>query len=255
MKKIILVLLLLILGLTAVEFFSTRPVYPPTLVSPVPSPPPVLDQLEEIIFQGQTYHYAWVKITDLSRLTLLPNHEAQLSSENLAKKYHCQVLVNGNFYDENDRPLGWLVSQGQTLSKPITSSLFNGFFSLSASQAAISLSVPPGIVDLGLQSGPLLILDSKPQLLKINNDQPRRRVIVAINNQNELIFLVITGADSIYSGPLLADTPNLVAALGQAINQNLVAALNLDGGSASTFHTPTVHLNEYAYIGSFFCYN
>lgn len=248
MKKIILVLFILILGLTAVEFFSPPPVHSPTLISPSPSPTPALAQFG-------AYRYAWVKITDLSRLTLLPNYDAQLSSENLANKYHCQILVNGNFYDENDRPLGWLVSQGETLSKAIISSLFNGFLSLSTSKVEISPSVPQGLVNLGLQSGPLLILDSKPLLLKINNDQPRRRVIAALNNQSELIFLVLTGTDSLFSGPLLADMPKLVLALGQALNQNLVAALNLDGGSASAFHTDTIHLNEYAYIGSFFCYN
>ncbi len=248
MKKIILILFILILGLNAVEFFSPRPNYPPNPASPSPSPAPALAQFGD-------YRYAWVKITDLSRLTLLPNHDAKASSEDLAKTYHCQILVNGNFYDENDRPLGWLVSQGQTLSKPITSSLFNGFLSLSTSKVEISPSVPQDSVDFGLQSGPLLILDSKPLLLKISNDQPRRRVIAVLNDQSELIFLVLTGTDSLYSGPLLADTPKLVAALGQAINQNLGVALNLDGGSASAFHTPEIHLNEYAYIGSFFCYN
>lgn len=248
MKKIILVLFLLVLGLTAVEFFSPPPVRSPTLISPWPSPAPDLAQFGD-------YRYAWVKLDNLSRLKLLPNHDTQTSSEDLAKNHHCQVLVNGNFYDKQDKPLGWLVSQGETLSRPIVNSLFNGFLSLSTSKVEISPFVPQGLVDLGLQSGPLLILDSKPLLLKINNDQTRRRIIAALNNQSQLIFLVLTGADSIYSGPLLADTPKLVAALGQAINQNLVVALNLDGGSASAFHTDTIHLNEHAYIGSFFCYN
>ena len=240
MKKIILVLLLFLTGCT------TKPISETVIISPSPAPD---------LAQFGNYRYAWVKITDLSRLTLLPNHDAQTSSEDLANKYHCQVLVNGNFYDKQNKPLGWLVSEGKTLAKPITSSLFNGFLSLSPSKVEISPLVPQGLVNLGLQSGPLLILDSQPLLLKISNDQPRRRVIVALNNQKELIFLVLTGTDSLYSGPLLADTPQLVAAIGQALNQNLVTALNLDGGSASAFHTDTIHLSEYAYIGSFFCYN
>ena len=248
MKKIILILFLLILSLTAIEFFSPPSVHSPNPASAPPLPSPDLAQLGD-------YRYAWVKLDNLAKLKLLPNHNTKASSEDLAKTHHCQVLVNGNFYDKQDKPLGWLVSQGETLSRPIVSSLFNGFLSLSTSKVEISPSVPQGLVDLGLQSGPLLILDSKPLLLKINNDQPRRRIIAALNNQSELIFLVLIGADSLYSGPLLADTPKLVIALGQAIGQNLVAALNLDGGSASAFHTPTVHLNEYAYIGSFFCYN
>ncbi len=242
MKKIILFLLLFLTGCTS------KPISETIISSPSPAP---------ALAEFSNYRFAWVKLDNLANLKLLPNYETKILSEDLVKTHLCQVLVNGNFYDENDRPLGWLVSQGQTLSKPIPSSLFNGYFSLSTSkvESRISPSVPEGEVSLGLQSGPLLILDSKPLLLKISNDQPRRRVIVALNNQSELIFLVLTGADSIYSGPLLADTPKLVTALGQALNQNLVAALNLDGGSASAFHSPEIHLNEYTHIGSFFCYN
>ena len=244
MKKIILFLLLFLTGCTS------KPISETIISSPSPSPAPALAEFGN-------YRFAWVKLDNLANLKLLPNYNAKASSEDLIKIHHCQILVNGNFYDETDRPLGWLVSQGETLSKAITSSLFNGFLSLSTSkvESRISSSFPQGLVNLGLQSGPLLILDAKPLFLKINNDQPRRRVIVALNDQSELIFLVLTGTDSLYSGPLLADTPKLVIAIGQAIGQNLVAALNLDGGSASAFHSDTIHLNEYTYIGSFFCYN
>ena len=253
MKKIILVLIIICLSLGCFFLFTPNEAPNEVLtkwgeVGPLASPAPDLAQFGD-------YRYAWVKLDNLANLKLLSNHDTKASSEDLAKIYHCRILVNGNFYDENDRPLGWLVSQGETLSKAITSSLFNGFLSLSASKVEISPSVPQGSVKFGLQSGPLLIFNSQPLLLKINNDQPRRRVIAALNNQSELIFLVLTGADSLYSGPLLAETPKLVIALGQAIGQNLVAALNLDGGSASAFHTDTIHLKEYVYIGSFFCYN
>ncbi|MCX6816901.1 MAG: phosphodiester glycosidase family protein [Candidatus Beckwithbacteria bacterium] len=246
MKKIILVLFLLIFLSACTS--SVAPTPSRSEVGPLPSPTPALAQFG-------AYRYAWVKLDNLTNLRLLPNHAAQASSEDLAKTNHCQVLVNGNFYDKQDKPLGWLVSQGKTLSQPIASSLFNGFLSLSTSKVEISPSVPQGSVDLGLQSGPLLIFDSQPLLLKISQDHPRRRVIAALNDQNQLIFLVITGVDSLFSGPLLADTPKLVVALGQAINQNLGVALNLDGGSASAFITPEVQLPEYSYIGSFFCYN
>lgn len=248
MKKIILVLFLLTFGLIVLTIFSPPPAFSPTLTSVEPSPVLALAQFGN-------YRYTWVKLDNLANLKLLPNHDAQESSEDLAQTNHCQVLINGNFYDENDQPLGWLVSQGKTISQPLVSNLFNGFFYLLAGRPVISAVYPETKVDLGLQSGPLLILDSKPLLLKINNDQPRRRVIAALNDQNQLIFLILIGSDSIYSGPLLADTPKLVADLGKVIDQNLVAAINLDGGSASAFYTDTVRLNEYSYIGSFFCYN
>lgn len=235
MKKLIIVLSLFLTGCT------------PQKTVPLPSPSPS-SQLATITLNQQTYSYAYTVIDDLSRLKLFSNHSAKLSSQELINRYSCQILVNGNFYDESDRSLGWLVSDSQVLSKPINSTLFNGFLSLSPSKVEISPVIPAFPVVFGLQSGPLLILNSQPLLLKINNDESRRRVVAALTEKHQLVFLII-------SSPLLADVPALVSAIGRQINQPFVAAINLDGGSASAFITPAVQLKEYSYIGSFFCYN
>lgn len=258
MKKLLVILTVLALVLIVYFRFFAKPAVAPAIpppASPQASSPLVLDQMPTIQFQDQTYHYAYVVIDDLSRLKLLPNHDSRISSEAIIQANHCQILVNAGFYDQTDQPLGWLVSQGKTLSKPIPSSLFNGFLSLAAGQAGISAVMPETKVDFGLQSGPLLILNQKPLLLKIQNDQPRRRVVAALTGSNQLIFLVLAGSDSTYSGPMLADTPALVAKLGKTINQSFVSSLNLDGGSASAFYTGSLYLKEYSYVGSFFCYN
>jgi hypothetical protein len=91
------------------------------------------------------------------------------------------------------------------------------------------------------------MLDSKILRLKINRDEPRRRIVAALSEPNRLIFIAITSA-------LLAETPGVVQAIGQQIQQPLRAAINLDGGSASAFITAAAELPEYSYIGSFFCY-
>ena len=213
-------------------------------VGPSPSPSP---QLKTITVNNQTYSYAYVIIDNLSRLKLLPNHSQKLSSRELIIRHHCQILVNGNFYDKSNQPLGWLVSNNETISKSISSQLFNGYLSISGSQAKISYSLPEHKVDFGLQSGPLLIFDSKPLLLKINQDLPRRRIISAVTENNQLVFIAITSAR-------LSDTPALVNLIADKINQPIQAAINLDGGSASAFITPEVALPESSSIGSFFCY-
>lgn len=238
MKKIIFVFLIIY-----ILFLVTQKKVEISVPSPLPSP-----QLTSITVNQQTYSYTYVIIEDLSRLQLFANHSQKSASQDLMKRYSCQILVNGNFYDESDRPLGWLVSDGKTISKPITSALFNGFLSLSTSKVEISNSLPDFPVNVGLQSGPLLILDSKPLLLKINQDESRRRIVAAVNTNQQLMFLAINSV-------LLADTPAVVSTIGRQINQSILAAVNLDGGSASAFITPQFQLKEYSYIGSFFCYN
>lgn len=236
MKKIIIIFLLFLLS-----GCTSKPI--PKIITPSPSP-----QLESISFNQQIYSYAYIMIEDLSRIHLLANYSEKLPSQDLMKRYGCQILVNGNFYDKSDRPLGWLVSNGQVLSQPIKSALFNGFLSISDSIAEINYVLRTDPVDIGLQSGPLLILDSKPLLLKINQDEPRRRIVAAININQQLMFLAVNSV-------LLADTPAVISAIGRQVSQPVLAAINLDGGSASAFITPQFQLKEYSYIGSFFCYN
>ena len=239
--KIIFISLLIITGL----FFILQPKLEVITASPSPMSSP---QLATITVNQQTYSFAYVIINDLSRLKLFSNHAAKLSSQELINQYSCQILVNGNFYDESDQPLGWLVSGGQELSPVIKSALFNGFLSFSSSKVEISNLTSVSPINFGLQSGPLLILDQKILSLKINNDEPRRRVIAVLTINNQLVFLVI-------NSPLLADAPAVVSAIGRKINQPFASAINLDGGSASAFYTPEVFLKEHSYIGSFFCYN
>ena len=237
MKKLILLIFLLFLtGCTPQKNIQ--------LSSPSPAPSP---QLITITVNQQAYSYVYATIDDLSSLKLFSNHSQKLSSQELINQYSCQILVNGNFYDEFDRPLGWLVSDGRELSPVIKSALFNGFLSFSTSKVEISASPPSVSVNFGLQSGPLLILDQKILPLKINNDESRRRVVAALTANNQLVFLVI-------NSPLLADAPGVVSAIGRQINLPFVVAINLDGGSASAFYSPEVFLKEYSYIGSFLLY-
>jgi len=227
-------------------------------VSPSPSPvstPSILDQLDTITYNHQTFHYSLVTIDQLDNLSLLPNYDLQIPSQDLINTHNCKVLVNAGFYDKQNQPLGWLVSNGQTISSPIKSSLFNGFLYLSSQKPAITSDLPTDSVDFGLQSGPLLMQNSKTLPLNINNDQPRRRVIAALSGNNQLIFIVLVSEDSLLSGPLLADTPAIISNLSQKLEINLTSAINLDGGSASSFFTPDLHLKEYSPIGSFFCLN
>lgn len=256
MKKLILlgiISLTVFLYLKKDKTVSTFPITPLPSIQPSVLPS-VINNLEKIEHNGQVYYFSFKKINNLDNLHLYPNFDKKASSQDLIKANQCLSLFNGGFYSQDYRPLGWFVSDYQEISPSIQSNLFNGFISFT-DKFSITTVHPQTTSRFGLQSGPLLIFNNKPLILKIKNDEPRRRLIAIQTPNNELIFLVIIGADSLFSGPLLADTPIIVSAISQQIKQDFTAALNLDGGSASTFYTNNLHLEEFSYIGSYFCEN
>ncbi len=217
-----------------------------SVAAPSPSPSPAArPALRE--FGGFLYSQAVVE--DLSRLRLASNLNERESSADLSGKNQCSVLTSAGFYDTSNQHLGWFQVGGREFSPRQNNRLFDGFLSIASGAAEIGFA-PRAAADFGLQSGPVLVFDSKPLKLTIKDDQPRRRVAAALTQDNQLIFLVILSPQSDYSGPLLADTPKII----QAINPAIVSAINLDGGSASAFLTPEVSLKEYQPIGGFFCY-
>ena len=222
-----------------------------TVVNPVPSPSTslgVIDPSPQLQSLGQ-YRYAVFAVNDLSRLKLFSNLTKKQESPLLKQLNNCQMLVNAGFYDEQDQHLGWFQVNGRELSPKQNNRLFDGYLSITSGAAEIGFAPRPA-ADFGLQSGPVLVFDAKPLKLTIKDDQPRRRMAAAITQDEQLIFLVILSPQSDYSGPLLADTPRIVL----SINQDIVAAINLDGGSASAFIAPEVNLPEYQPIGGYFCY-
>ena len=253
MKKLAIFITFIILSFAAFYYYQQEPAITKT---PLPSPQIkenlIREKLDPIIINGTNYYFSYIIIDDLKNLKLFPNFVDQLSTEDLVIKHNCSILVNAGFYSEDFKPLGWLISDQKEISRSIESQLFNGFLSIKDNQLSIS-SFKKDNSRLGLQSGPLLVQNSLSLPLKIKNDEPRRRVIAAQTQDNQLLFMIITASDSLFSGPLLADTPGVVLAVANKLKKPIIHALNLDGGSASAFYTEKIHLKEFSPIGSFFC--
>lgn len=209
--------------------------------------------MSELTYGPETYRYQVVSVTSPEKISLYQNKERK-NSVNLAQEKGCTMLTNGSFYDEAGDPIGWFVSEGKNISEKVNSNFLNGFMSISpAGQVTISSKPDPGLIESGLQSGPLLVVDGKVQPLSIKNDEPRRRLIAAKTTGNQLIFIAIVDNTSLIAGPLLAETPAIVDTIANQQSLILDSAINLDGGSASTLYTKNFHLKEASWIGSFFC--
>ena len=257
-KALLLLLALPVITVIAVYYLITYKLGVPTTPSAI-SPTPTatastLKKLKEIKIEGTAYRYTFIEISP-NNIRLYPNFDIRQSAKNLVSEYSCSFLTNGSYYSEENKPLGWIVSQGKEIAKENKSLLMNSYLSISnEGRASLSFEKPNLPVLWGLQTGPMLVANKEKQLLEIKNDEEARRVVVGITEQNTLIFTVIVGNSSVTDGPFLKDLPDILTELNKQENINLTSATNLDGGSASAFITEDVAIYEYTWIGSFFCY-
>lgn len=210
-------------------------------VSSMSSPLPPYQRIGE-------YYYEQAVVEDVARIKLSSNLSTSQKSVDFFEQNDCQFLVNAGFYDTENKHLGWFQADGRELNPPQANRLLDGYLTFN-DWANIGFEPEAGTA-YGIQSGPVLIYESQPLGLKIKDDQRRRRVVAAIDSSGKLNFYVLFSPESDYAGPLLADLPRIILELNPAI----VAAINLDGGSASAFITDKVKLIEYQPAGGFFCY-
>lgn len=216
-----------------------------------------LSNLTHLQINNYEYRYSKHQIKDLGSLELFMNLPDWLSSSDLKSNNNCSFLINAGFYSTIGQPIGWLkpsnassAAQNKQLNK-----LFNGFLYLSPeSKIVISDTVEEHkAVTFGLQSGPLLILNSQVLNLNLTQDQPKRRMVAAIDKTGSLWFVVVLSSKSTTVGPYLSDLPQIINQIGIINDLTFQSALNLDGGSASAFLSDQVSIYEIKPIGSYFC--
>ncbi|MCL5003672.1 MAG: phosphodiester glycosidase family protein [Patescibacteria group bacterium] len=207
-----------------------------------------------VFLNGEEINFSWFTVNSVSRLTLTPNFDEKISSFEFVNENACYFLANGGFYTSDYKPLGLLESEGKILSNFDQSNLRNGvFFVDKFGVAGIVPSVNDPNLELAVQSGPLLLMEGQPAKLLISNDEPRRRVLVSLDQNQKIVFLTAYSADDSFNGPRLKDLPIALKMLSDKYSLNLVSGLNLDGGSASAFYSPQLFLSEIKPVGSFFC--
>jgi len=207
-----------------------------------PLPTPKIKRVDQ-------YAYAYVTAGSLS---LIPNFSDRFAAQTIYEENDCKAVINGGFYDKQNKPLGLFQVGDKTYGKQLDSDLLNGFVWMDASgTAVISSELSPQPVQFALQTGPMLLFNGNVLPLSIHNDAPARRMVAAKNS--ELIFLTVYNPDSVFDGPLLGDLPKIVQEISQKENLHISEAINLDGGSASAFYSEETKLSELTPVGSLFC--
>ncbi len=222
---------------------------------PTKTPVPTLgtSSLVSLDYKAGKLEISWFNVRDINKLKLIPNYQEQKSSDVLFRENNCVFGASGGFYDKSNNPLGLTVIDGKAQSQSRTSALFNGFlWTDSEGNFGIGDTLPLLKLKYALQSGPLLILNKQILALKIIDDTEDRRMLAFETNRG-LFFASVFHPDNDLSGPLLADLPTLLETFAKQKGIEIINALNLDGGTASSFYGNGKILTEITSIGSFWC--
>jgi len=219
-----------------------------------PSPTvPSTTKAEEIQFNGTAYAYVYFSVSSSEKIELIPNFSEKMTSTDIASKHGCVKGINGGFYDTNSTPLGGFKSQNIIYKQPVHNRLIDGFLWYKNNYASITLSEPPRDAQFYLQTGPLLMTGGGVTTISIGNDEYRRRTVALLTKDKNLLFLVVYNPESVYEGPLLADLPAIISSINSQTSLRFTEAINLDGGSASSFFSKDKTLQEFTPVGSIFC--
>lgn len=220
--------------------------------SNAPSPIKLQEQSLVITIDKTPIRISW-EFVNPEKIDIHSNLIDKKLSEEIWKDSNCKTLANGGFYTKENTHLGLFVENYYLITPKIESSTLNGFFWIDKNVPNIEEDFLNALPRIAIQSGPILFLNGKPQILSINNDEPNRRIVAAITSDRQLIFLAFYRDGEIYQGPLLEEMPKIIDLFKKQINIDIIDAINLDGGSASFFVSKYERLNELKYVGSYFC--
>lgn len=241
--------------LTIMYVIKSTPAEPPSRFEGTPTPtmsPTPPPQSIDVTIQEKSYRIAWLLVLHPSALSLLPNFTQKRTAQSFIDTKECTHVINGGFYTTDYQPTGLFVAQGKTMRTTNPNALLNGYFVIEPDNtASIQYAPPGGSVRIALQTGPILIRDGSPVKLTIRDDEPDRRVGLGVTKNGSVVFFVTYDPENTWSGPRLADMPNMVSKILSQLS--LTDAINLDGGSASAFIRGDFSLQELVSVGSFFC--
>jgi hypothetical protein len=161
----------------------------------------------------------------------------------LAEKSGAVAAINGNYFDEKGKPLGYLKALAQKLNSRVSNSaLFTGIFGVKNRQPFIVHRdrFDPQETDEGLQAGPLLLSAGQPLNVTRGADKRSRRALIGTDTSGRWIIAVV---DSVLGGLAWAEIQELFASAQWEIRA--VELLNLDGGGSAQLYVKSAAVEEY----------
>ncbi len=188
-----------------------------------------------------------------SRLVVLDNPGNKGYLGELLREQDCLAGANGGYFHPDTRPLGLVISEGNTVHPLVRARLLSGV--LVVTDARVSLLrirefSPSPSPSQALQSGPFLI-DRRTPVSGLNDRKRARRTVVLSGGSGRYAIAV---TDSFFT---LAELAALLATPGIVHEMDITRALNLDGGTSSALWARTAegtaYLAEAKRVRNFLC--
>ncbi len=206
-----------------------------------------------IQYKNITYGIAAYEVDTNETVDLIPNFSQKMGSADVFLSNSCSFLTNGSFYTPENEPVG-LFQIGDHILKPfIQNRTVNSVVYRRNKSLYVDYDYLQTPTDWIFQAGPMLYFHGSPLPLKIKNDEPARRMVAIQRSDNRILFTAIVIESQITSGPYLADVPVILKTYSSQKAIPIQNAVNLDGGSASVFHSDSMVYPEFNPVGSFLC--
>jgi exopolysaccharide biosynthesis protein len=168
--------------------------------------------------------------TKSATLRVIDNPGGQDNLAAVLRRENCLAGVNGGYFDPENKPVGFLISDGKLIAPLRKARLLSGVISVSNGRMQllrVAEYSPKQKAAAALQCGPFLVDRGQP-VPGLNDTRPARRT-----------FIVTGGSDraaiGLCSDVTLAQLGKILATPGIAPELKVQRALNLDGGSSSAF--------------------
>ena len=161
----------------------------------------------------------------------------------LAEKSGAIAAINGSYFDEKGRPLGFLKAAANHINQAISKSLlFTGIFGVKNRAPFIMHRDDffPEQADEGLQSGPLLLIRGTPLPVTRGVGKHSRRSLIGMDKEQRLIIAV---TDGLLGGLSWVEVQEFFGSdQWQAQTTDL---LNLDGGGSAQLYVKGLQMEEH----------
>jgi hypothetical protein len=193
---------------------------------------------QEVRVDEGGHHIVWTVIrADLARVEPVIRSPWRKRLESFASDPDVKVAVNGGFYEPDESPSGWLVSEGVSLA-PANRRGGSGSFVVRdgrAEIAPVSPTLPVSVPEFALQCGPRLVEPGGALGIRADDGKRAARTVLCLREGGyELDIVLAWTRNGDRDGPTLLQMARwLMGGLLPSDPSGCEAALNLDGGPST----------------------
>lgn len=158
--------------------------------------------------------------------------------EEIHNEQNALVSFNGQFFTEDFKPTGLLISEGEKIRNYSTAELVNGILAIDQKGNLQFFEKPRGLNEknftFAIQNGPVLIDKDGNTKIEKDTGKAASRTAIGIDKNNNLVLIIIKQSLLNFDNSIsLYEFANLIKTHPELTELGLHSVLNLDGGSST----------------------